>query len=381
MANIIYCDHSATTPVKKEVLNEMLPYFCNNYGNASATYSIGRISRIAIEKSREKVSKAIKCNANEIYFTSSGSEADNMIILGIARANKNKGKHIITSKIEHLAVLNTCRELEKEGFEVTYLDVDSNGMIDLNKLKSAIRCDTILISIMFANNELGTIEPIEEIGKIAKEHNILFHTDAVQAIGNVDINVEDLKVDALSMSAHKFYGPKGIGAAFIRSGINFDPVIIGGHQEHCKRAGTENVAGIVGLSKAIELATSNIYEHNKKVSMLRDILLNKIVNGIKGVKVNANIKNKLPGNISISFDSIDAKNLLLMLDMNYICVSSGSACNSEVKSPSHVLKAIGLDDKEALSTIRITLGEENTIQEINYVAFILETVVAKLRKE
>ena len=301
MERIIYCDHSATTPVKREVLNAMLPYFCDNFGNASATYSIGRKSRIAIEKSRENVAKAIKSEVNEIYFTSSGSEADNMILLGIARANRKKGKHIITSKIEHLAVLNTCKELEKEGFEVTYLDVDSNGVVDIAKLKSAIRIDTILISIMFANNELGTIQQIDEIGKIARENNILFHTDAVQAIGNVDINVKELNIDALAMSAHKFYGPKGIGAAYIRSGINFDPVIIGGHQEHCKRAGTENVAGIVGLGKAIEIATSNINMHNKKVSMLRDTLLNKLENSIDNIIVNANIPNKLPSNINISF--------------------------------------------------------------------------------
>ena len=380
MGKIIYCDYSATTYVKKEVLDEMLPFFTMNFGNASAIYSLGRTSRTAVENSRSKVAKSLKCDKNEVYFTSSGSEADNMALLGIARANKYKGKHIITSKIEHLAVLNTCKELEKEGFDVTYLDVDKNGVVDLNQLLSSIRNDTILISIMMANNEVGVIEPIKEIGNIAKENNIIFHTDAVQAIGHLEIDVDELNIDALSLSAHKFFGPKGVGAAYIRKNINFDPVILGGHQEHCKRAGTENVAGIVGLGKAIEIAQDNIYEHNRKVSFLRDRLKNYILQNIDSVIINADVKNKLPGNISLSINGIDAKTLLLMLDMEGICVSSGSACNSQVSNPSHVLKAMGIPNDQALSTIRITLGDLNTLDEITYISETLKNIVDRMRR-
>ena len=380
MDKIVYCDYSATTYVKREVLDEMLPYFSVNFGNASAVYSIARKSKEAIEKSRKKVASSLKCNSDEIYFTASGSEADNMILLGIARANKHKGRHIITSKIEHLAVLNTCRELEKEGFDVTYLNVDNNGFINLDELRCAIRPDTILISVMMANNEVGVIEPIKEIGFIAKQNNIVFHTDAVQAIGHIDIDVNKMNIDALSLSAHKFFGPKGIGAAYIKRNIDFDPVILGGHQEHCKRAGTENVPCIVGLGKAIELANLNLYEHNKKVSYLRDCLIRDIKNNINGVIINADIENKLPGNISLSIQGVDSKNLLLMLDMNGICVSSGSACNSGNSTASHVLTAMGISEKQALSTIRITLGDGNTIDDIYYISYILKDSVQKLRK-
>lgn len=380
MDKIVYCDYSATTYVKKEVLDEMLPYFGMNFGNASAIYSLGRISRTAVENSREKVANALNCERQEIYFTSSGSEADNMILLGIARANKNKGRHIITSKIEHLAVLNTCKELEKEGFEVTYLDVDSNGIVNLNQLRNSIREDTILISIMMANNEVGVIEPIYEIGIIARERNVIFHSDAVQAIGHINIDVNKLDIDALSLSAHKFFGPKGIGAAYIRNNIDFDPVILGGHQEHCKRAGTENVAGIVGLGKAIELANNNLLEHNRKVSTLRNMLVSDIKKNIPGIVINADVENKLPGNISLSIRGIDSKNLLLMLDMSGICVSSGSACNSGEQTPSHVLTAMGLSSAQALSTIRITLGDANTEEDIKYILYVLKNAVEKLRK-
>lgn len=379
MEKIVYCDYSATTYVKKEVLHEMLSYFYENYGNASSVYSLGRISKEAIEKSRKKVSVALKCKASEIYFTASGSEADNMALLGIARANKHKGRHIITSKIEHLAVLNTCKELEKEGFIISYINVDKNGVIDINELKRNIRYDTILISVMMANNEVGTYEPIKEIGKIAKENNIIFHTDAVQAVGHKEINVDDLNLDALSLSAHKFFGPKGVGAVYIRENILFDPVILGGHQEHCKRAGTENVPGIVGLGKAIELATFNIQEHNKKVGFLRDTLLNEITKRIPDIVINVDIENKLPGNISLTIKNIEAKNLTLLLDMNGICVSSGSACNSSVSSPSHVLTAMGIKKEDALSTIRISLGDGNTLEDIRYISYVLENAVKKLR--
>lgn len=379
MEKIVYCDYSATTYVKKEVLHEMLPYFYENYGNASSVYSLGRVSKEAIEKSRRKVSVALKCKASEIYFTASGSEADNMALLGIARANKHKGRHIITSKIEHLAILNTCKELEKEGFIISYINVDKNGVIDLNELKRNIRYDTILISVMMANNEVGTYEPIKEIGKIARENNIIFHTDAVQAVGHKEINVDDLNLDALSLSAHKFFGPKGVGAVYIRENILFDPVILGGHQEHCKRAGTENVPGIVGLGKAIELATFNIQEHNKKVAFLRDTLVNDITKRIPDIVINADIENKLPGNISLTIKNIEAKNLTLLLDMNGICVSSGSACNSSVSSPSHVLTAMGIKKEDALSTIRISLGDGNTLEDIRYISYVLENAVKKLR--
>lgn len=379
MEKIVYCDYSATTYVKKEVLHEMLPYFYENYGNASSVYSLGRVSKEAIEKSRKKVSAALKCKASEIYFTASGSEADNMALLGIARANKHKGRHIITSKIEHLAVLNTCKELEKEGFVISYINVDKNGVIDLNELKRNIRYDTILISVMMVNNEVGTYEPIKEIGKIAMENNIIFHTDAVQAVGHKEINVDDLNLDALSLSAHKFFGPKGVGAVYIRENILFDPVILGGHQEHCKRAGTENVPGIVGLGKAIELATFNIQEHNKKVGFLRDTLVNEITKRIPDIVINADIEEKLPGNISLTIKNIEAKNLTLLLDMNGICVSSGSACNSSVSSPSHVLTAMGIKKEDALSTIRISLGDGNTLEDIRYISYVLENAVKKLR--
>ena len=380
MEKIIYADHSATTYVKDEVLKEMLPYFTINYGNPSSAYSIGRVSKEALEKSRKKVAKAIGAESNEIYFTAGGSESDNMIIKGIARANKSKGKHIITTKIEHLAVLNTCMELEEEGFEVTYLDVDDKGLINLDELKRNIRGDTILISVMFANNEIGTIEPIHEIGKIAKDIGIIFHTDAVQAVGNVDIDVKKLNIDALSLSAHKFYGPKGVGAAYISSFVKFEPVINGGHQECSKRAGTENVPGIVGLGKAIELATANVIEHSNKVKKIRDELINDIENGIEGVILNGDRKERLCSNVNFCIDGVDSESLVLMLDMNGICASSGSACTSGILAPSHVLTAIGRKYVIATSSIRFTLGEENTSEDVKVIYNVLKDVVMKLRK-
>lgn len=379
MQKLVYCDYSATTYVKKEVLEEMLPYFTMNFGNASAIYSLGRVSKKAIEESREKVANTLNCKKNEVYFTASGSEADNMILLGIARANRHKGNHIITSKVEHLAVLNTCHELEKEGFEVTYINVNKNGVIDLNELQNSIRDNTILISVMTANNEVGTYQPIEKIGEIAKAHSVIFHTDAVQAIGNLDIDVERMNIDALSLSAHKFYGPKGIGAAYIKNNIEFDPVILGGHQEHCKRAGTENVAGIVGIGKAIELAKFNLIEHNNKILNLRNILLNYIKRNIDGAVINADIENKLPGNISFYIKGIDSRSLVMMLDMNGICASSGSACNSQVQTPSHVLTAMGMKSTEALSTVRISLGDMNTLDDIEYIYYILKDIVYNIK--
>lgn len=375
--NLIYFDHAATTPVKEEVLKEMLPYFGVNYGNASSIYSIGRRSKKAIEIAREKVAKAIGCTAKEIYFTSCGSESDNLAIKGVAKANSNKGKHIITSKIEHHAVLNTCKTLEKDGFEVTYLNVDKNGFVDLEQLKNSIKKDTILISIMFANNEIGTIQKIKEISKIAHNKNVIFHTDAVQAVGNVKIDVQELGIDLLSMSAHKFYGPKGIGALYVKEGIEFEKIQDGGHQEKDKRAGTENVAGIVGLGKAIEIASQNLDNYNCKLLKLRNYFINEITSKNELVKINGDLKSRLPGNINISFPNIDGEELLLKLDSLNICASTGSACSSGSLEPSHVLKAIGLESKYAAGSLRITLGEKNNIKEVEYLLNILDKIIRK----
>lgn len=377
--NYIYLDHAATTYTRQEVLNEMLPYFNYKFGNASTIYSLGQESKEAIEKARSKVASAICCNSDEIYFTSGGSESDNLVIQGFARANKKRGRHIITSKIEHKAILNACKSLEKEGFEVTYLNVDKDGIIDLKELERAIRNDTIIISIMFANNEIGTIEPIKEIGLIAKKHSVFFHTDAVQAIGNTFIDVNELNIDALSLSAHKFYGPKGVGALFVRSGYEFEPIIFGGHQEKDKRAGTENVAGIVGLGMAIEIASNNIEYHNKRLIELRDYYVDNIFKRIPNVRLNGHKLNRLPGNASISIDGIEVGSLLILLSSNGIYASGGSACNSNSQSPSHVLTAIGLDEKTARSTLRVTFGEENTLEEVDYVVKVIEELVMRLR--
>lgn len=379
MEKIIYADHSATTYVKTEVLEEMLPYFTSKFGNASSMYSIGRTSREAVDKSRCQVANCIGCRSDEVYFTAGGSESDNMILLGIARANKQKGKHIITTKIEHLAILNTCKQLEQEGFEVTYINVGHDGIISLQELKNEIRDDTILISVMYANNEVGTIQPIKQIGDIAKEKGIYFHTDAVQAIGNVHIDVQELNIDALSLSAHKFYGPKGIGAAYIKRGIELEPLINGGHQEKCKRAGTENVAGIVGLGKAITIATNNIDEYNNKLLLLRNSFLKNVTQNIPNVVINGDIINRLPGNANITIKGTDGESMLLMLDMHGICASSGSACNTGNVTPSHVLSAMGLSNEDANSTLRFTFGEENTKTDIDAITTTLTEITKTLR--
>ena len=376
----VYVDHSATTYVKKEVLEEMLPYFSEKFGNASSPYKIGRDSRQAVDDARKQIATAINADAQEIYFTAGGSEADNLIIRGIVYANKSKGNHIITSKIEHPAVLNTCKALEKDGFEVTYLNVDGNGFISLEELRGVIRETTILISIMFANNEIGTIQDIKEIGKIAKFKGIYFHTDAVQAIGNVLIDVRELGIDALSLAGHKFYGPKGIGAAYIKKGIKFMPVITGGHQENSKRAGTENVPAIVGLGKAIEIANQNLYEYNKKLQYLRDYTIDRILNEIDYVKLNGDRHNRLPGNLNVSIKGIEGEALLLMLDMKGIYASSGSACTSGSLDPSHVLLAIGLKHEVAHGSLRISFGECNTKEDADYIVDSLKEIVIHLRK-
>lgn len=379
MTKLIYMDNSATTPVKQEVLDEMLPYFNIKYGNPSSIYSLGSTSKVAVETSREKIATTINANAKDIFFTAGGSEADNWALKGVAFANRKKGNHIITSKIEHHGILHTCEYLEKQGFKVTYIDVDEYGIVDLNQLKKSITDETILISIMFANNEIGTIQPIREIGEIAKERNILFHTDAVQAIGNIRIDVKELNIDLLSMSAHKFHGPKGIGALYIRQGVKIDSLIAGGGQERGRRAGTENVPGIVGMGKAIELAYSNFEEHNKKLITLRDSLIEKIENNIKYVRLNGHRTKRLPGNVNFCFEFIEGESLLLSLDMVGIAASSGSACTSGALDPSHVLMAIGLPHEIAHGSLRLTLGEFNTEEEVDYVVENLVTIVERLR--
>ena len=374
MQKILYFDHAATTAVNEEVLKEMLPYFELNYGNASSIYGIGRQSKRAIEKARIQVANAIGCKQKEIYFTGCGSESDNLAIKGVAYANKQKGNHIITTRIEHPAILNTCRTLEKQGFKITYLGVDKEGFINLGELEQAITDKTILVSVMFTNNEIGTLQPIKEIGELAKKHKVLFHTDAVQAVGNVKINVQELNIDLLSMSAHKFYGPKGVGALYVKEGIEFEKILDGGHQEKNKRAGTENVPGIVGMGKAIEIAYKNIEENNKKLVSLRDYYIEKVKEKIPNIKINGSLENRLPGNCNISFINIDGEELLFKLDSKGICASTGSACSSGSSEPSHVLTAIGLPAEIANSSLRITFGNENTKQDVDYLVQCLEEI-------
>lgn len=376
---MIYFDNAATTAVKKEVLEKMLPYFSENYGNASSIYSLGRTSAQAVANARAQVANALHCKPNEVYFTGCGSEADNWAIKGVASANRAKGKHIITTAIEHHAVLHTCQYLEKLGFEVTYLPVDEYGSISLTDLENAIRDDTILISVMFANNEIGTIEPIKEIGEIARKHRILFHTDAVQAVGAVEIDVNDLGVDLLSLSAHKFGGPKGVGALFIRNGVRIDNFMHGGAQEKAKRAGTENLAGIVGLGEAIELACADIPQKTAKISKIRDYLIENISKTIPHCRLNGHPKNRLCGNVNFSFEFIEGEGMLLHLDMLGIAASSGSACTSGSLDPSHVLLAIGLPHGIAHGSLRISIGEANTMEEADRLLEVLPVIIQKLR--
>lgn len=379
MAKSIYLDNSATTPLKKEVLDAMLPYLTEHYGNPSSIYKIGREAKSAIEAAREQVARALGANVKEIFFTGCGTEADNWAIKGIALAKAKLGKHIISSKIEHHAVLHTLQSLEKQGYEVTYLDVDEYGKISLKDLEAAIRPDTILITIMTANNEVGTIQPIAEIGKIAKEHGVLFHTDAVQAIGSMNINVAEMNIDLLSLSAHKFGGPKGIGALYVRNGVRPEIFMHGGAQERARRAGTENVASVVGLGKAIELATKNIDEKSSKISAMRDRLIKEIPEKIPYVKLNGHPTDRLCGNVNFSFQFIEGEALLLMLDLNGIAASSGSACTSGSLDPSHVLLALGLPHEIAHGSLRLSIGEINTDEDIDYVLEVLPQIVQRLR--
>ena len=377
--DIKYFDHSATTPVDEKVLEAMMPYFCKEFGNPSSVYNIGKTNKEAINISRMKIAGLLGCKVNEVYFTSGGSESDNMILKGIAFANKHKGNHIITSKIEHPAILNTCKFLEKFGFKVTYINSDSNGIVDLKELEKAINRNTILISIMFANNEIGTIQPIEEIGKLARRNGIYFHTDAVQAIGNIDIDVKKYNIDGLSLSAHKFYGPKGIGVAYINEDVNFIRIQDGGHQERDKRAGTENVPGIVGMATAIEVAIQNMEKNNNHIKFLRDYYIDEIKQKIPYIRINGDIEKRLPGNANICFSGVDGSKLLAKLDEKGICASSGSACSAGLLNPSHVLLAIGVPNNLARSSLRITFGKSNTLEETKYLIESIKEVVDNLR--
>ena len=374
--DIIYLDNSATTKIKTEVLNEMMPYLTTEYGNASSLYSIGRKARKAIEKARGQIAELINCNPHEIYFTGSGSESDNTALKGFAYANKEKGNHIITSKIEHHAILETCETLERQGFEVSYINVDENGVIKIEELENAIRPSTILISVMTANNEIGTIQPIEEISRIAHSRNIIFHTDAVQAIGNMSIDVQKMEIDMLSLSGHKINAPKGVGALYIKNGINVEKYINGGHQERNQRAGTENVAGIVGLGKACELANKNMNTHIKNLSRIRDYYLSKLKKEMpEKIRINGSMENRLPGNANVSFEGVDASELIFKLDEKGICVSSGSACSSGNTTPSHVLTAINVPQKYLNSAIRTTFGESNTFEQVDYLVKIINNII------
>ncbi len=380
MGQKVYMDHAATTYTKPEVLEEMLPYFTEIFGNPSSVHGFGRQARRALDHARERTAKALNAQPSEIFFTAGGSESDNWAIKGTALANRDKGNHIITTAIEHHAVFDTCKFLEKNGFEVTYLPVDEYGMVAVDQLKEAITDRTILISVMFANNEIGTIQPIEEIGRIARERKIYFHTDAVQAVGNVPIDVEKLNIDMLSLSAHKFYGPKGVGALYIKRGVKILPYIHGGAQERNRRAGTENLPGIVGLGKAIELAVENMADHNARLTSMRDRLIREILSRVEYSRLNGHPTKRLPGNANFSFEFIEGEALLLSLDLKGIAGSSGSACTSGSLDPSHVLLAIGLPHEIAHGSLRLTLGDDNTDEDIDYVIEVLPEIVTRLRE-
>ena len=376
---IIYLDNAATTRTSPKVVEEMLPFFSEYYGNPSSVYEFSNASKKAVAQARQVIADSLGAKPQEIYFTAGGSESDNWAIKAAAEAYQEKGRHIITSKIEHHAVLHTCRYLESRGFSVTYLDVDEQGVVKLEELKKAIRPDTILISIMFANNEIGTIQPVKEIAEIAREHGILFHTDAVQAYGHVPINVDAFGMDMLSASGHKINGPKGIGFLYIRTGVKIRSFVHGGAQERKRRAGTENVPGIAGLGKAAELAVNTMEERMKKETELRDYLMDRVMAEVPYTRVNGHRKNRLPNNCNFAFQFIEGESLLIMLDMAGICGSSGSACTSGSLDPSHVLLAIGLPHEIANGSLRLTLSEENTKEEMDYVVGEIKRIVERLR--
>ena len=374
----IYLDYAATTPVRPEVLDAMLPYFSNEFGNASGVYSWSRTAHQAMDKARDTVARILGARPDEIVFTGSGSESDNLAIKGAAWANRHKGKHIITSSIEHFAVLETCRWLERQGFEVTYLPVDSVGLVDPEQVKQALRPDTILVSIMYANNEVGTIQPISEIGSILKDTQAVFHTDAVQAAGVLDLDVDKLNVDLLTISAHKFYGPKGVGVLYVRKGTNIEPLIHGGGHERKRRAGTENIAGIVGLAKALELSYEERDTENARLEALR----NQLIEGLSAIphsRVNGSLTKRLPNNVNVCFEFIEGESLLLNLDMKGVAASSGSACTSGSLDPSHVLLAMGLSHEIAHGSLRLTLGRGTTQADIDYVLQEVPPIVERLR--
>ncbi len=377
---LIYLDNAATTKVAPEVVEAMLPYFTEHYGNPSSIYGFAAKNKDVITRQREVIADALGANANEIYFTAGGSESDNWALKATAEFYKSKGNHIITTKIEHHAILHTTEYLQKQGFEVTYLDVDENGVVKLDDLKAAIRPTTILISVMYANNEIGTIQPIKEIGKIAKENGILFHTDAVQAFGQVPIDVNECHIDMLSASGHKLNGPKGIGFLYIRKGVKIRSLIHGGAQERKRRAGTENVPGIVGMGTAVLRAIETMEERTKKEQELRDYLIKRVLEEVPHTRLNGHPQNRLPNNANFSFRFIEGESLLIMLDMKGICGSSGSACTSGSLDPSHVLLAIGLPHEIAHGSLRLTLSEETTKEDIDYVVDTIKEVVASLRK-
>lgn len=379
MKKMIYLDNAATTKTAPEVVEAMFPYFTEFYGNASSVYGFAGNSKEAMNHAREIIADSLGAKENEIYFTAGGSEADNWALKAAAEAYKTKGNHIITSKIEHHAILHTCQWLEKNGFEVTYLDVDENGVVKLDELKKAIRPETILISIMFANNEIGTIEPIKEIGAIAKEHGILFHTDAVQAFGQVPINVDELNIDMLSSSGHKLNGPKGIGFLYIRKGVKIRSFVHGGAQERKRRAGTENIPGIVGYGVAVDRAMKTMKERTDKEIELRDYLIDRVLKEVPYTRLNGHRTDRLPNNANFSFQFIEGESLLIMLDMKGICGSSGSACTSGSLDPSHVLLAIGLPHEIAHGSLRLTLSDETTKEDIDYVVEAIKEIVDRLR--
>ncbi len=376
----IYMDNAATTRVTEPVLEAMLPYLTNAYGNPSSVHAFGREARIALEDARKQVARALGAEPREIYFTGCGTESDNWAIRGAAYANAQKGKHIITSAIEHHAVLHVFEALEKEGFEATYLPVDEFGLVNPQDLEKAIRPDTTLVSVMMANNEIGTIEPVEELAKIARAHGALFHTDAVQAIGSIPIDVKKMNIDLLSLSGHKFHAPKGVGALYIRQGLKIQPLIVGGAQERTQRAGTENMAGIIGMGKAIELATQNMQAHNEKLTKLRDRLIEGIMAAIPQTRLNGHPTKRLPGNCNVSIRYIEGEGILIGMDLEGIAGSSGSACTSGSLDPSHVLLAIGLPHEIAHGSLRLSLSEDNTMEEVERTIAALTKVVTRLRE-
>jgi len=380
MGDTIYLDHAATTPIDPEVLDAMMPFLKEKFGSASTLYSLGREARDAVEEARVNVARLIGAQPDEVYFTGGGSESDNWAIFGVASAKASKGKHIITCKIEHHAVLEPCHWLEKQGWSVTVLPVDPNGFVDVEELRSSITDQTILIAIMHANNEIGTVEPVEEIGAIAKERGVHFHTDTVQTIGHIPVDVNATKCDSLAISAHKLYGPKGVGAMFIRKGSRVEKLIRGGGQENNRRAGTHNVAGIVGFGRAAELAGTRMAEEAERTTRLRDALIAGVESRIENVKLNGDRVKRLPNNVNFSFDAVEGESMILLMDMNGMCVSSGSACTSGSLDPSHVLMALGLKHEQAHGSLRMTLGKDNTGAHIERVLEVLPGIVQKLRE-